>query len=115
MPADFDGDGKADLAVRRPSTHFWYILNSSGGNYNSDREDGIQRVQFGLQEEDIPIVADYDGDGYADIAVRRPSNQFQYILRSSDNGVTSLQFGLRETDIPLAAPVATRMAMASSN
>lgn len=114
VPADFDGDKKADLAVRRPSNQFWYILNSTGSNYNSDKQDGIQRIHFGLQSDDIPIVADYDGDKINDIAVRRPSNQFQYILKSSDGQIEQLQFGLKPTDIPLAAPILTRMAMAAT-
>jgi hypothetical protein len=25
VPADFDGDGKAEVAVFRPSTGFWYV------------------------------------------------------------------------------------------
>lgn len=100
---DFDGDGKADVAVRRPSSKIWYVLNSSGGNYNSSREDGIQRVTFGLREEDIPIPADYDGDGITDIAVRRPSTQLQYILRSSDGEIDRVRFGLNSADMPLAA------------
>lgn len=111
MPADFDGDGLVDLAVRRPSTKTWYVLNSSGSNYNSLKRDAIQRVVFGRNSDDIPIIADYDGDNIADFAVRRPSNQFQYILKSSDGKIIRNKFGLQETDIPVAAPISIKLEM----
>lgn len=114
VPADYDGDGKADFAVRRPSNFTWYIKNSSGEDPINGAADGISRVVFGRDEGDIPIAADYDGDGKADIAVRRPSNFFQYILRSSDRGITREELGKQTTDIPLAAPILTKMAMASA-
>lgn len=118
VPADYDGDGKADLAVRRPSSQFWYIRNSSGFDPLSDYSDGISRKRFGLQAADIPVPADYDGDGKTDLAVRRASSQFWYIFNSSgldvltnnDDAISRIQQG-RETDIPLGMPVVLRMAM----
>ena len=64
VPCDYDGDGKSDYAVFRPSNGTWYIINSSahtGPSWNT----------WGLQG-DIPVPGDYDGDGICDV-VFRPS------------------------------------------
>lgn len=114
--ADFDGDGRADLAVRRPSTKLWYVLNSTGIDLLTSYSDGITRKAFGMQESDIPVVADYDGDGRADLAVRRPSNATWYILNSSgsdynagSDGIQRIVLGSKLGDIPLAAPYQSKL------
>ncbi len=82
--ADFDGDGRNDLAVFRPSTGAWYSQNSSG----------FSASVFGTAS-DTPISADYDGDGKTDKAFVRNVNGSGVwnIKHSSDGATTEYQFG----------------------
>jgi len=91
-PFDYDGDGKADVSVFRPSEGRWYILNS--GTTNS-----YSILNFGLSTDKI-TPADFDGDGKTDLAVFRPSNGTWYVLNSSTNIPVSVKFGTNG-DIPV--------------
>ena len=89
IPADYDGDGKADMAIYHDG--MWFILRSSDSRQIA--------VGWGGLPQDIPVPADYDGDGKADMAVYRDGMWF--IIRSSDGGVTATGWGGAPEDIPL--------------
>lgn len=91
VPGDFDGDNKADTAVRRGTA--WYILNSNGFT--------VTTTTWGLAG-DIAAQGDYDGDDKTDITVFRPSNGTWYALLSSTGSPVFIQFGTNG-DVPVVA------------
>jgi hypothetical protein len=78
--ADFDGDGKMDLAVWRASTGTWYWLTSTSG-YSYAAAGGVQWGDQSLG--DRPIIGDVDGDGRSDLVVWRASTGTWHWLTSS--------------------------------
>jgi len=87
---DYDGDGKSDVSVFRPSENVWYLNQSTNG---------FSAVRFGNSTDKI-VPADYDGDGRTDIAVYRDG--IWYWLNSSNGGFNAVQFG-QAGDVPVPA------------
>ncbi len=91
--ADFDGDGRSDISVFRPSEGTWYVMQSGSNTV---------RVQtFGISGDKI-VPGDYDGDSRTDMAVFRPSTGTWWIMRSADNSLSTINWGV-STDKPVPA------------
>ena len=87
----------ADLAIWRPSSGQWWILNGSAtGNYST-----YSAGTWGTNG-DRPEPGDYDGDGKTDFCIFRPSTGYWWVTESSSGSQYSFQFGTG-TDTPAPA------------
>jgi hypothetical protein len=85
--ADYNGDGKDDIATWSPTTGNWSMLVTG---------EGRRTVQWGLPG-DVPAPADFDGDGTTELAVFRPTTGVWYI-----KGIGEVQLGV-PGDVPVPA------------
>ena len=93
VPADFDGDGQADLGIWRPDTGEWWVLISSN-DYDQNSPSFFRWGKLG----DVPVQADYDGDGRADYAIFRTTENRWYIRESSSSQSSVTAFGIAGSD-----------------
>jgi hypothetical protein len=74
VPGDYNGDGKTDAAIFRPSTGLWYGPGT-----------GLAQIVIQMflgQSGDVPVPGDYDGDGKTDAAIYRPSTGLLFAVLS---------------------------------
>lgn len=110
-PADYDGDGKSDIAVwrgRNVVDGMWYWQRSSDGQIA-----GI-RLGLGSPLGHLPVPGDYDGDGKTDPAIAiRDSTQSpncQFWILGSSAGLSVTPWGLCQLnpDQPLMVRTTTQ-------
>ena len=86
---DYDGDGRTDPTVFRPSEGVWYSQLSLNGS--------VKAQNWGLGTDITSNNTDFDGDGISDhaaIRVNQTSGQLTtYILQSETNSMRVEQFG----------------------
>lgn len=76
--SDFDGDGRADLAVYWPNGGQWTVRQSADAT-TMDESFGWNAV--------APCAGDFDGDGFRDLAVYHPATGSWYIRQSRDGAL----------------------------
>jgi hypothetical protein len=92
--ADFDGDGKTDISVFRPSEGNWYLNQTTAGF-------GV--VKWGVSS-DVLTPGDFDGDDKTDLAIFRANADSSqpdfYVLNSNGFTVSGVSWGVAG-DIPV--------------
>ena len=93
VPADYDGDHKAEVAWYRDSDATWFIEGRAPQQFGHGPT--VPTIVPGQpyndqQDQDMPVPADYDGDAKADLATYNPRTHLWEVQRSRDMAVTAV-------------------------
>jgi hypothetical protein len=75
VSGDWNGDGRDEIGVFRPSTHMYYQDHNGNGTWNGAVIDRM--YNFGITG-DMPVSGDWNGNGFSEIGVFRPSTHMYY-------------------------------------
>lgn len=90
--ADVDGDGDRDIVARRPANGDWHV-----GLYARSPSSTIVSLVFGNFTTGVSwanlTVADFDGDGRADVVGRNPATNVWWLGQSTGAAFTNVRLG----------------------
>jgi hypothetical protein len=82
--ADFDGDGRSDISIFRPSDGKWYVVQST---------EGIHVISWGVNGDKI-VPGRYDADNKTDYAIFRESDGKWYVLGTNGFTMSTVPWGV---------------------
>jgi hypothetical protein len=92
LTGDYDGDGRAEIAIWRPADGRWYVRwSSSNWSIYSDEH------AWGLPGDTV-MDADFDGDGRADLVAWRRTSGEWFIRGSASGYAAAAVYGWGGTD-----------------
>jgi hypothetical protein len=99
VPHDFTADSQSDVLVRNSGTGIWYLYHMNGRNRVNDADTGSIAISTEAAWQTAG-VADFNGDGQADVLVRDTGTGQWYLYAL--NGRT-IQGGGATGGVPMAA------------
>lgn len=91
VPAAYDSTGRIDIATYDPATQKWNILLNLATPANPTSK---LTATFGFSTTDYPVPGDYQGVGYAELAVYRPATGQWYVRDSVTSQPVLLATGI---------------------